>query len=227
MYEFHEREERNIENVLNSVSQNLELQFSEVKEVRDAFYFNDVFKKAEQLNNPKLYEYYDSMKLIDMENAYSLTLQKIMHTSSQKIRTIAFFPTSGGDFVYCLGMRSADIQQKEYKDYQIEEWYLEAVENPQNVVLYKPHIPSYMDNPRLGEVYSYICGITDLDTRKLIGVIKIDIDAADMLSTLKMFADTEGNAIILLKDGKVFAQSGKIEDFMGKLSPAHVRGKTY
>ena len=212
MYEFHEREERNIENVLNSVSQNLELQFSEVKEVRDAFYFNDVFKKAEQLNNPKLYEYYDSMKLIDMENAYSLTLQKIMHTSSQKIRTIAFFPTSGGDFVYCLGMRSADIQQKEYKDYQIEEWYLEAVENPQNVVLYKPHIPSYMDNPRLGEVYSYICGITDLDTRKLIGVIKIDIDAADMLSTLKMFADTEGNAIILLKDGKVFAQSGKIEE---------------
>ena len=73
MYEFHESEERNIENVLNSVSQNMELQFAEVKEVRDAFYFNDVFRKAEQLNKPELYKYYDKMKLIDMEESYSLT----------------------------------------------------------------------------------------------------------------------------------------------------------
>lgn len=211
MYEFHEREERNIENVLNSVSQNLELQFAEVKEVRDAFYFNDVFRKAEQLNNPKLYEYYDELKLIEMEDAYSMTLQKIMHTSSQKIRTIAFFPISGGDYVYYLGMRSADIKQMEYIDYQEEDWYQEALENPQSVVFYQPHIPIYMENGKLGEVYSYICGVTNLDTHKLIGVIKIDVDADDILNTLEMFAETEENAIALLKDGEVFASAGEIK----------------
>lgn len=211
MYEFHEREERNIENVLNSVSQNLELQLAEVKEVRDAFYFDDVFKKAEQLNNPKLYEFYDEIKLIDMEETYSLTLQKIMHTSSQKIRNIVFFPKSGGDDIYCLGMRTADIQEKEYPDYESEEWYLEAVENPYNVILYKPHIPCYMENSKLGEVYSYICGIRNLDTQKLIGVIKIDVDAKNMIETLQMFAKTEGNAIVLLKNGEIFVQSGELE----------------
>lgn len=211
MYEFHEREERNIENVLNSVSQNLELQFAEVKEVRDAFYFNDVFKKAEQLNNPKLYEFYDEIQLIELEDGYSMTLQKIMHTSSQKIRTIAFFPISGGDTMYYLGMRNADIQKIEYHNYQLEEWYLEAVENPYDVVFYEPHIPCYMENSRLGEVYSYICGVTNLDTHKLIGVVKIDVDAENMRDTLQMFSQTEGNQIVLLKNGEIFTQSQKLE----------------
>ena len=149
MYEFHERETRNIENILNSVSQNLELQFLEVKEVRDAFYFKDVFGNAERLNNPKLYEYYDEVKLNDMEDSYSLTLQKIMHTSTQKIRSIVFFPETGDSKAYYLGMRSADTIQIEYKDYQKEQWYQEAVEHPQDVILYKPHVPNYMENSRL------------------------------------------------------------------------------
>ncbi len=212
LYEFHEREERNIENVLNSVSQNLELQFAEIKEVRDAFYFDDVFQKAEQLNNPQLYEYYDEIKLIEMEDAYSMTFQKIMHTSTQKIRSISFFPISGGDYMYYLGMRSADIKKIEYKNYDKEDWYQEVLVNPQKVAFHKPHIPEYMENSKLGEVYSYICGVMNLDTHKLVGVVKIDVDAGNMLDTLQMFAETEGNRIILLKNGEIFAQSGALEN---------------
>lgn len=211
MYEFNEREKRNIHNILNSVSQNLELQFAEVKKVRDAFYFNDVFQKAEQMNNPKLYEYYDQMKLNDMEDTYTMTLQKMMHTSSQKIRTIAFFPISGGEKVYCLGKGSADIKCIEYKNYQNEEWYQEALESPQSVVYYKPHIPIYMQNDRLGEVYSYICGVMNLDTHKLIGIIKIDVDDGEMIDALGTFSETEGSNIVLLKDGEIFAKTGEIE----------------
>ena len=211
MYEFHERETRNIENILNSVSQNLELQFLEVKEVRDAFYFKDVFGNAERLNNPKLYEYYDEVKLNDMEDSYSLTLQKIMHTSTQKIRSIVFFPETGDSKAYYLGMRSADTIQIEYKDYQKEQWYQEAVEHPQDVILYKPHVPNYMENSRLGKVYSYICGITNLDNHRIIGVIKIDVDARNMIDTLQMFVGETENKLVLLKDGEIFAQSGVIE----------------
>ena len=51
-----EREERNIQNILNSVSQNLEMQISAVKNIEQAFYiYKEVFHEAEMLNNPGLY----------------------------------------------------------------------------------------------------------------------------------------------------------------------------
>ena len=214
MYEFGQREKRNVQNVLDSVSQNLELQFAEIKQIKDVFYFNDVFQKAEQMNNPKLYEYYDEIKLIDMEDTYTMTLQKMMHTSSLTIRTIAFFPVSGGDYVYYLGKGNSDIQKKEYKHYQAEEWYQEIMKDPQSVVFYKPHIPDYMENSRLGEVYSYICGVMNTNTHKIVGVVKIDVDAREMIRTLKMFEETEENSIVLLNNGNVFAQSKELRKDM-------------
>ena len=209
MFEFKIKEERNIQNILNSASQNLELQFAEVKKIKDAFYFNGVFQKAEQMNNPQLYQYYDQIKLNDMEDTYTMTLQKMMHTSSQKIRTIAFFPISGGDNVYCLGKGSADIKCKMYEGYQNEEWYQEVMENPEQVVYYQPHIPVYMENEKLGQVYSYICGVMNLDTHKLVGIVKIDVDDDEMKETLKMLSETENNHVVLLKDEEIFSQSGE------------------
>lgn len=211
MYEFNEREKRNIKNVLDSVSQNLELQFAEIKKINDAFYFNDVFQKAEQMNNPKLYAYYDEIKLINIEKAYTMTLHKMMHTSSQTIRTIAFFPVSGKDHIYCLGKGNSEIQRVRYQDYKDERWYQQAVANPQRVVFYKPHIPCYMENSRLGPVYSYICGVKNQDTQRLIGIVKVDVDAKEMLETLQMFAGTGGNDIVLLNNGEIFAKSGELE----------------
>ncbi len=211
MYEFHEREENNIENSLNSVSQNLELQFAEIKKIRDAFYVNDIFKKAEQMNNPELYRYYDELELIELEHVYTMTLQKLMHTSSQTIRAIAFYPVSDNNYVYCLQKSSAEIKQYRHEDYQAEVWYQEIMEKPQGVVYYQLHNPEYIEESRLGPVYSYICGISNLDTHKLIGILKVDVDADNMQKTLRIFADEGESTFVLLKDGKIFAQGGELE----------------
>lgn len=212
MYEFNEKEKRNTQNVLNSVAQSQELQFTEVKKIRDSFYFNGVFQKAEQMNNPQLYKYYAESKMIEIENSYTITLQKMMHTSSQKIRNIVFFPISGGNCAYCLGKGSSEIRCVQYEGYEEESWFQEAVTDPQRAVYYEPHIPSYTENERLGQVYSYISGVKNQDTHKLIGILKVDVDASEMIDTLKMFTEDGENEVALFKEGKVFAQSGKLKE---------------
>ena len=65
-----EREERNAQNILNSVSQSMELQFAENKEIRSMFYiYDEVFQEAERLNNPRLSDSYDEYSNTQIENA--------------------------------------------------------------------------------------------------------------------------------------------------------------
>ena len=50
-----EREEKNIQNILDSVSQNIELQLLDIQHIEEAFYINsEVFQEAEALTNHEL-----------------------------------------------------------------------------------------------------------------------------------------------------------------------------
>ena len=54
-YAVSERERINIQSILNSISQNIEMQISDVERIEQAFYiYNEVFQEAENLNNPQL-----------------------------------------------------------------------------------------------------------------------------------------------------------------------------
>lgn len=212
-----ERQERNAQNILNSVSQNLELQFAEIAKVRDAFYIHkEVFQEAERLNNPQLYRYYDELTQIEIEKAYTTTLTKLLHTSSQNIRAVVFFPESGEEAAYYLGKNSAEIRDITYEGYKDTVWYQEAVQNPESAVYCAPHTPEYMVNKKLGKVYSCVSAVRSMDTRKVIGVIKIDIDSRQLLETLNTLEKTDENGLVLLKDGAVFARSeepaGEVEE---------------
>lgn len=215
MHEITEREERNTRNVLNSVSQNVELQFTEIGKIKDAFYITNIFQEAEKLNNPRLYQYYDNLTQIQLENSYIMTLTKMMHTSSQKIRAVVFFPISGKDTAYYLGKDSATIREITYENYPGEVWYQQALENPRNVIYCEPHIPEYMINKKLGTVYSYVQAVMNVDTKKAIGIVKIDVDDKALCETLNSIEDIGDNGVLLLRDDVVFARSdtlgGRVE----------------
>ena len=181
-----EREEKSAQNILNSVSQSLELQFAENEKIKDMFYINkEVFQEAERLNNPQLYTYYDDYSNAQIENAYTGVFTKMLYTSQQNVRAITFFPMSGeGDTAYYLGKSKAKIREITYPDYKGTRWFLEAVNEIGKQFYYAPHMPEYLPNKNLGEVYSYVNAIWDNDTRRAIGVVKIDIDAKEIQEKL-------------------------------------------
>ena len=130
-YTVNEREEQNIEDILSSVSQNLEIQFQDIQNIEKAFYiYSEVYREAEALNNPALYGNYDELSLQELENSYSLTLTKLIHTSNQDVRAVVFFPVSGEDEAYCLGKDEGQLKSIEYPDYKEEPWYQKAVLYP-------------------------------------------------------------------------------------------------
>lgn len=203
-----DQEEKNARNILNSVSQNIELQFSRIEEVRSMFYINkEVFQEAERLNNPDLYAYYDEYVKTSIENAYTGVFTRIMYTSLQNVCGVVFFPVSGKDHAYYLGKSRARLTEITYPGYQETDWFQEAVDEPRKFGYHAPHLPEYSPNKKLGQVYSVIFAVWDNDKRKAIGVVKVDVDAKDLYESLNMLTDTKDSGLLLAKDGKVFAKS--------------------
>lgn len=203
-----QNQERNGQDILNSVSQTLEMQFSDIINIQDAFYiYNEVFQEAEALNNPQLYQYYDELTRIEMENTYTIILTKLIHTSDQDIRAVVFFPASNGDTAYYLGKENARLEEIEYPGYHEETWYKEAAADGNQSVFYAEHNPEYIENRHLSDVYSYIKAVRDMSNGNVIGVVKIDVSSQMLEDTLNVVEQTADNGLIILQEGEFFASS--------------------
>lgn len=203
-----EREEKNIQNILESVSQNIELQLLDIRNIEESFYINsEVFQEAEALNNHKLSEAYDELTRIQLQENYEMTLTKMIHTSSQNIRAVTFFPMSDGEIGYYLGKNKSDLQETEYPGYHEEEWFYEAVASPEEPFFCRPDAESLPERENT-EIYSYVKAVRSMDnTSRVIGVVKIDVNEQMMLETLDMFAVADENGLILLQNGVSFVAS--------------------
>lgn len=203
-----EREEKNIQNILDSVSQNIELQLLDIQNIEEAFYINsEVFQEAEALNNHELSVAYDELTRIQLQENYEMTLTKMIHTSSQNIRAVTFFPMSDGDIGYYLGKNRSDLQETEYPGYHEEEWFYEAAASPTEPFFTRPDADTLPEGES-AEIYSYVKAVRSMDnTSRVIGVVKIDIDQQMLLDTLDMFAIADENGLILLQNSVSFAAS--------------------
>lgn len=212
-YAVNERERINIQSILNSISQNIEMQISDIERIEQAFYiYNEVFQEAENLNNPRLYENYDELTRFELEDDYCMILTKLIHTADQNIRAVVFYPVSGGDTAYYLGKDSARLREIKCTGYQNVLWYREAVTEPEMPVFLKDHVPEYMQNEDTGRVYSYIKAVRDMNAGRVIGVIKIDVNMGELQDTLNMLERNGDNGLMLLRDGEYFGASGWITD---------------
>lgn len=202
-----QRERENIENVLHSVSQNLEMQFSESGNISNTFYiYNQVFQQAEALNNPSLYQYYDAVSRVQMESSYVMTLTKLLHTSEQNVRDVVFFPAAEGERAYYLGMDKG-LQEITLPGYHQEKWYQDALEAGNSVVFLGTHVPEYPEDKKPVEVYSYIRPIRDMNAKRVIGVVRIDVKSDMLLDTLNIIGDNKEKGLMLVQNGEYFASS--------------------
>ena len=175
-YSNQEREYKDMDNVLESISRNVENQFAELKNIGNTFYMqNRIFQVADRLNNPELYAYNDPLTLKQAENDYCITMGKHLYLGRQDIRGVMIFPVNSEKQVgYYLGKEASDLVTVDYKGYQEEDWFVRAVEHPEHSFFLPPHERNYMEGNNPKQVYSLIQAVRNMDNNKVIAVIKVD-----------------------------------------------------
>lgn len=203
------RERENMNSVLESTARNIETRFSELVNIGNTYYTQqDVFKEAEALNNPRLYQYYDELERSTIEKEYCETFTRLIYTSMQPVRSVVFFPVDTTNrYAYYLGRDRSVLTEIVYLTYHEEKWYQDALNSPEKQMFYGPHIPPYMRNKDHGKVYSCVMAIRNMDNQKVIGVVKIDADVKQLQEEIDISETNKDSGFVLEKGEEIFFQS--------------------
>lgn len=220
-YIIQKRDAQNVFSIMTSVSRNIDTQLAELQNISTTGYMHsNILESMKSFNNPSLYSYYDSLKLNSLENDYTIAMTKLMFTSQQAIYNISFFPVAESDSFYSLGKNSAGIKRIPFKDYASQEWFIQALEADGDLVFYPSHIPYYLGEDNTPRVYSAVRLILDMDSKKHIGVLKID----SRLFNLEQL--TDNHIVIADKTGKIIAGSQKVS-YLPAGSPIIIDGERF
>ena len=231
-YSNQEREYKDMDNVLESISRNVENQFAELKNIGNTFYMqNRIFQVADRLNNPELYAYNDPLTLKQAENDYCITMGKHLYLGRQDIRGVMIFPVNSEKQVgYYLGKEASDLVTVDYKGYQEEDWFVRAVEHPEHSFFLPPHERNYMEGNNPKQVYSLIQAVRNMDNNKVIAVIKVDSRIQEIQDSINVVKEEQERGIVLSCKGEIAARSelmnGEINLDTGE-GKAEVDGRTY
>lgn len=203
------REKKDMDNVLRSVSQNIENHFRELKEIGNTFYMQKrVFQLAERLNKPELYQSYDPLVLKQIENDYCMTMAKLLYAPGQDVRGIAIFPVSSQEQKgYYLGKESAALKSVSCEDCLEQEWFQQAVEEPDRIFFLPPHERTYVKSENQKPVYSLIRAIRNMDNKRVIGVIKVDAGIQGIQESVNAIGGDDQRGLVVNRRDQVIARS--------------------
>lgn len=204
------RDTQNISGMMASVSRNIDTQLAELKNISTTCYMHsNILESMKSFNNPDLHSYYDSLELNRLENDYTIAMTKLMFTSQQAIYNISFFPVADADFFYSLSKSSAGIKRIPFKGYQSQDWFRQALNADGDLIFYPAHTPYYLGEDNTPGIFSAVRLIMDMDSKKHIGVLKID----SRLSNLEQLTDSitgspDSHIMIADAGGRVVAGGG-------------------
>ena len=207
------QDERNISNILVSMSKNMQICFNELEQISFAPYlYKDVLDTMVFIKNGYHENPPDFIYVAGYESTYNVTLSKLMYTSSESIQNISFYPMSAKDKIcYRITRSAAGLQPTlTASGYFEEEWFKEA-QQKKGDPFYLPIFSDDSTNNR--PCFSLVRMIRDPDSRKDIGVLRIDA-SADSLSRLISEMNIAGNSRVLLmnEEDKAVCSSGEVSD---------------
>lgn len=214
------QEEKNIDYVLKSINNSMEVQFTELKNIGDTYYMHkEVFQEIEALNNPRLYENYEDLRKKSFENNYSISIAKILYMSKQEIYDVVFFPiNSERQKAYYVDKNRSGLLEIDAVDYEKEDWFIEAIERNGTPVFYGNHVPSYRSGKKNEEVYSCVRAMRNMDNKKIIGVVKIDADIKNLKKAVDVLGTEQKDNILILEGKKVLASAKETENLNASYS---------
>lgn len=203
----------NLSNTLESISSGIGIYVAELNSISNVpYYISSVQETMEDINSGNYPDILNSTQALRDSKNFRLVFLKYIYNATQNISDVTFIPEiNNQNRIYLMSRNANETRIITNNGYQKESWYtfLQAHKmQPNFFPLFgeEEHVSS--DNYTKKLVYfSYAKIIRDVDTKKNIGIIKIDIPANNItklidhvqLASLSSIAiaDEDGNIIYL------------------------------
>lgn len=209
--EIQHQNDSTISTILTTVSKNLELCFQEMESVSFTPYlYQDVLDNMRFIKKGYFEEKPDYIDTAYADSAYTSIFTKLMYTSSENISSIIFYPSGDADDTcYMLYRSDAGIHAVPSDGYFQEGWYQNALELEGSLTF----SPVYKKEGSLPSSYVLTRAIYDLDSHKLLGILRIEASASSLSSSLKDLDINGHSAVLLLSDsGEAVCSAGVLDE---------------
>lgn len=148
----------------------------------------------------------DYLKVTELENSYTTLFTKMLHTCTQKVLSITFYPF-GDEYgtSYTITRNSSGLQYDVVDDKLVETMY-QLISPYQTLPLFL-----HMDDTD-EETYSLLRIIRDMDVQKDLGILRIDTSIAALRNCMESVSVTQNSCLVLMDgQGSIIHSIGSAE----------------
>lgn len=214
----------NISNTLESISSGIGIYVAELNSISNIPYFNPgVFQTMEDINSGKYQDIQSSTEFLKNSRGFRVVFLKYIYNATQTISDVTFLPFRNPlSRVYIMSRNADETMVTTDLLYKDSSWYTSLLQNPKNPILYSHNDTA--GNSR----FSYIKTIRNVDTKKNIGIITINIPSDNinrLIRNVKLSSSsyialtyTDGEVIYSSTDNKKLAAMKNINELPGYTS---------
>lgn len=186
-------------NTLDSISNNIDTYLDDLERLTlSPYMYNEIYKYMSYLNSNLDDEKSNNIELYNLSKNYFSILNKLINTSRKDLLAISFIPINDTSKSFLVNKHyyalSEMISPKEYED-----WINLTLEAEGGIYFTPLHSIRYPTSNNVYKVFSLMRVVKNPDTKKVIGVIKVDAEE-HMLKEIISSIDISNNSQFLLLD---------------------------
>ncbi len=198
----------NVSNTLESVSTGIGIYVAELNSISNVpYYISDVMDTMQDINSGKHQDIATSTEFLKNSKEFRLVFLKYIYNATQNISNVSFIPTSNSlNLIYVMSRNANQTKIMTDSEYKNTDWYT-YLQNNERASVFFPLFEDGKDttsDARTLTGFFYAKIIRDVDTKKNIGVIKIEIPAKNILQLVgHVQLSTAASILITSEDGEI------------------------
>nr|WP_278244991.1 sensor histidine kinase [[Clostridium] dakarense] len=190
------------ENTLNSVSNNIDTYLNDLQRLTlTPYMYNEIFEYMSYLNSSIENRNLNNINLYNLNKDYSSTLNKLINSSRKDILSITFIPESDPSKSYLVSKYYNILSEVPSPKYY-NDWIKSTLEADGGTYFTPVHNTKYPNSQNEYKVFSLMRVVKNLDTKKVLGIIKVDAEESTIKEIISTINISENSQLLLLDEDK-------------------------
>lgn len=190
------------ENTLSSVSSNIDTYLDDLQRLTLAPYmYDEIFECMSYLNKNTRQDSLSNIDLYNMNKKYSSVINKLINASRKDLLAITFIPLGDTSKSYLVSKYYDTLSEMTSPIYY-EEWINETLKMKGDIFFTPVHNTTYPKSKNEYKVFSLMRVVKNLDTKRIIGIIKVDVKESTLKQIISAINISENSEFLLLDDDK-------------------------